>query len=141
VTDPAVAAALLLPPVPVPDADSAGWWEALAGGTLAICRCRGCRRWLHPPLEACRHCGAPTALEPVSGRGTIFSFIVVRHQAVPGHTPPYVVAIVDLDEQRGLRLTGRVDADPARVTIGAAVRAEIRAIGDSGFSGPTFVLD
>jgi uncharacterized OB-fold protein len=132
--------ALLLPPVPVPDADSAAYWESLRQGTLGVCRCTVCRTRMHPPLEACRSCGAPTAIEPVSGSGTVFSFIVVRHQTIPGHAPPYVVAVIELDEQPGLRMTGVIDADPEAVAVGLPVRARIDEIGDTGFAAPTFEL-
>ena len=130
----------LLPPVPVVDTDSAGYWQALERGVFAICRCSACRLWMHPPLERCRRCGAETAFEGVSGRGTVFTYIVVRHPSVPGFVPPYVVALVELDEQPGLRLSAIVQADPAKVTIGAPVRAVIREIGRSGFSSPVFEL-
>lgn len=119
---------LSLPPQPRPDFDSEGFWEATRDGRLAICRCLDCRLWMHPPLERCRKCGAKTAFEPVSGRGTIHSFIVVRHPAVPGYLEslPYVVAIVDLAEQSGLRLPTRLlDADPEKVRIGRSVEAEL----------------
>ncbi len=131
--------ALLLPPVPLPDPDSQGFWDALAADELAICRCADCRRWMQPPMERCRYCGGETAFEPVSGRGSVFSYIVVRHPAVPGHTPPYVVVLVDLDEEPGVRLTGIIDADPADVQIDMAVRADIREIGASGINGVFFV--
>lgn len=132
--------AATLPPVPVPDPVSAGYWESLAGGVFAICRCGDCRRWMHPPQETCRYCGGLTAFEAVTGVGTVFSFIVVRHQSIPGHVPPYVVAIVELDEQPGLRLTALVEAEPSDVAIGAPVRAVIREIGTSGFHAPSFEL-
>jgi len=135
-----VSDALLLPPVPLPDADSEAYWESLRAGTFAISRCSACRTWMHPPLEACRRCGAPTALESVSGKGNVFSFIVVRHPAVPGHAPPYVIAVIELAEQPGLRLTGIVDADPKAVTIGAPVQATVAEIGDSGMFAPRFQL-
>lgn len=130
--------AAALAPVPVPDPDTAGYWESLAAGVFAVCRCTDCRRWMHPPQETCRYCGAATAFEPVSGRGTVFSFVVVRHQSIPGHVPPYVVAVVELDEQPGLRLSGVVEAEPDEVAIGVPVRAVIREIGESGFRAPAF---
>lgn len=126
---------LLLPPIPVPDVESQGFWDALADDRLDLCRCTECRTWMQPPLEHCRRCGAETAFEPASGNGTVYSFIVVRHPAVPGHVPPYVVAMVELDEQPGLRLTGILDLDPDAVEIGMAVTADIREIGDSGING------
>jgi uncharacterized OB-fold protein len=137
VTDPDPA---LESPVPVPDAVSAGFWEAAAEGVLAIARCQTCRSWDHPPQERCRFCAGEMSFEAVSGRGEIFSFIVNRRQFVPGHPPPRVIALVELEEQAGLRLTGLVDADPGEVAIGRPVRAEMAPIGASGWAGPLFRL-
>jgi len=132
--------AFFAPPVPVPDPDTVGFWDALRDGRFVMDRCTECRAWQHPPQEACRRCGGPTTFEAVNGTGTIFSFIVVRQQTVPGHEAPYVIGLVELDEQPGLRLTARVDADPADVTIGARVQARLVEIGDSGFRAPEFEL-
>lgn len=131
---------LLAPPVPVPDVVSAGYWDALAAGTFALARCGDCRRWDHPPQERCRHCAGPMAFEPVSGEGTVFSFIVNRRQFVPGHPAGEVIALVELVEQPGLRVTGLLDADPDRVVIGAPVTVRIAQVGDSGLYAPHFVL-
>ncbi len=131
---------LLSPPLPVPDPDSAGYWQATREGRLALCRCQECRRWLHPALERCRHCDGKTDFEEASGQGTVFSFIVVRHQAVPGHRVPYVVGIIELAEQPGLHLSAIVDADPAAVTVGAPVRARLVEVGTSGLRAPEFTL-
>lgn len=114
-----------LPPQPRPDADTEAFWSATREGRLALCRCTGCALWLQPPLERCRSCAAPTRFETVAGTGSVHSFIVVRHPAVPGYLEalPYVVALVELDEQEGLRLPARlVDADPAAVRVGSGVR-------------------
>lgn len=118
----------LPPPQPEPDADTAGFWQATADGELQICRCQVCGHWHQPPLERCRRCAGPTSFEPVSGRGTVSTYIVQRQPAVVGYfdAVPYVVALVDLDEQAGLRLPGRVvGADRDTVTIGARVRVRI----------------
>lgn len=131
---------LTAPPVPVPDAESAGYWDAARNDELALSRCGDCRTWQHPPQERCRHCGGPTSFEGVTGRGSIFSFIVVRQQMVPGHEVPYVVGIIELEEQPGLRLSARIVATPEDVTIGAPVRVRFADIGDSGFRAPEFEL-
>jgi uncharacterized OB-fold protein len=118
-----------VPPQPVPDEDSAAFWKALADGTLGVCRCTACRRWLQPPLERCPRCWSATSFEPVAGTGEVFSFIVVHQPAVPGYRDqlPYTVALVELDEQRGLRLPGRlVGVAPGEVRIGQRVRVEIQ---------------
>lgn len=124
-------------PVPVPDVDSAGYWEGARAGRLMLCRADQTGEWIHPPQELSSS-GGPTHFEEVSGRGTIFSFIVVRQATVPGHQEPYVVGVIELDEQSGLRLAGIINADPEIVEIGAAVRARLAEIGSSGFRAPEF---
>ncbi|EKF21146.1 hypothetical protein C731_4849 [Mycolicibacterium hassiacum DSM 44199] len=103
-----------------------------------LCRCDDTGRWIHPPLERSRFTGGPVHFEEVSGNGSIFSFIVVRQALVPGRTPPYVIGLVELDEQPGLRINAVIDADPAAVRIGARVRLRIAELG--GFRIPEFVL-
>lgn len=131
----------LVPPQPLPDVDSAGFWEATARGDLALRRCRECGRWQHPPVERCRQCAGPTAFEPVSGTGTVFSYIVMRRASVPGFEDllPYVVATVELDEQPGLRFVARLEGvDPAGVEIGSRVRAEIIPVPGGDYHVPVF---
>ena len=121
-------AASKLPPQPKPNFDTEGFWQATRAGKFSMCRCSECQLWLHPPLERCRKCGGATSFETVSGKGTVYSFIVVRHGAVPGYLEdlPYVVAIIELDEQEGLRLPTRLlDVDANEVEVGQRVEAEL----------------
>ena len=76
----------------------------------------------------------------VSGEGTVFSFIVVRQPTVPGRVPPYVVATVELAEQKGLHLIAVLDADPDRVRVGAAVRARVVPLPGGELQVPEFDL-
>ncbi|WP_375482375.1 Zn-ribbon domain-containing OB-fold protein [uncultured Mycobacterium sp.] len=135
-TDPA-----RLPPVPVPDADSAPYWEGLKQGKLMLCRCDDTGKWIHPPLERSRFTGGRVHFEPVSGKGTVYSFIVVRQALVPGRVAPYVVGLIELDEQPGLRINAVIDCDPAEVRIGQRVALRIVELGNSGYRMPEFVLD
>lgn len=128
------------PPLPVPNVVTAGYWEAAAGGEFVIARCADCRRWDHPPQERCRHCGGMVIFEPVSGRGTIFSFIVNRRQFVPGHPPGEVIALVELEEQPGLRVTGLVDGTSDTIAIGAPVVTRLAPVGQSAFAAPRFEI-
>ena len=116
------------PPAPLIDADSAGFWEATREGRIALCRCTGCGAWLARPLERCNQCAAPTAFEPVAGTGSVYSYIVVHHPAVPAfaHLVPYVIALVEFDE--GPRLPGILlgERGPG-VAIGQRVQAELTA--------------
>lgn len=133
--------ALSIPPQPVPDADTAPFWEATAADRLAMCRCQSCGLWLQPPLDRCRACASPTAFQDVAGTGTVYSFIVQRQPSVPGYLDkvPYVVGLVELDEQRGLRLPARIiGVDPADMSCGMRVRAELTGLPGGDFRVPVF---
>jgi hypothetical protein len=130
----------LAAPVPLPDPETEGFWVATRAGSLAISRCQSCRLWQHPPTETCRHCGEALAFEEVSGRGAVYTFIVIRQATVPGHQAPYVVALVELEEQAGLRLSATVHAEPDAVQIGMRVQAVLQPVSDDGeVIAPSFV--
>jgi hypothetical protein len=127
-------------PVPLPDPDTEAFWSATREGRLTISRCQSCRVWQHPPTENCRRCGGASAFEPVSGRGTVYTFIVIRQATVPGREPPYVVALVELAEQEGLRLSAMVQAEPDAVRVGLPVQAVLEPVSADGeFVAPSFV--
>ena len=59
---------------------------------------------------------------PVSGRATVAAFSVNVHQWLPNFPPPYVVAIIELDEESDVRLTTNImDCAIDEVHIGMAV--------------------
>ena len=101
------------------------FWTGGADGELRFLRCRACGWWLHPPAPICPSClGRDLAVEAASGRATVHTFTVNHQPWYPGLDPPYVVAIVELPEQPGLRLTTNlVGCGPDDVTIGMDVRA------------------
>jgi uncharacterized OB-fold protein len=73
----------------------------------------------------CRECQSDDLVPtPVSGRGVIATYTVNYQQWSPRvAADPYVIALVELDEQPGLRLvTNVVNIAPAGVRIGMRVR-------------------
>lgn len=107
---------------PLTDTNRA-FWTGGADGQLLIQRCVTCRRWVHPPQATCPDDGGALVAEPVSGLGTVFSFTINRHVYNPAVPPPYVIAIVELDEQAGLRFTTNiVNCAPEAVTMEMPVR-------------------
>jgi uncharacterized OB-fold protein len=55
-----------------------------------------------------------------AGTGTVYSYVVHHHPPVPGRTPPYVVALVELTE--GVRMLGEVvGATGDDVSVGTPV--------------------
>jgi len=109
--------------LPTLDDLNRAFWTGGANGELLIQRCAACRRWVHPPVNACPACEGALVAEAVSGHGTIFTFTVNEQQFHPDVAPPYVIAIVVLDEQDDLRLpTNIVNADSDTLQVGTPVR-------------------
>lgn len=120
-------------PRPVPDGVSDFYWEAAARRALAALRCGECRRLHHPPEVACPHCGG-TELHPetLSGRGAVFAATVVRQafDRAFSDAVPYTVALVELDEQPGLRVLTNLVGTRDLVPVGTRVELVVEAHGD-----------
>jgi uncharacterized OB-fold protein len=100
---------------------------------LRVRHCRACGRHHHYPRLACPHCGSDD-LEWItaSGRGTLHSFTVVRQNGIPPfhEQVPFVVGLVDLDED-GARFVAQLpDVAPEDARIGMRVRAVFRPASD-----------
>jgi hypothetical protein len=69
--------------------------------------------------------------EEASGRGTVYSFTVIRQNYARPFRDwiPYVVALVDLEEGPRV-MTNLVDCDPDAVQVGMPVRARFEAVSD-----------
>ena len=120
-------------PRPVPDAESAPYWEAARAHRLSLPRCDDCGLWLFPPRQRCPGCqSSRLRWEALSGKGTVFSRCVMHERLVPGFTPPYLVAQVELQEQAGLLLMCNIlDARPEEVAIGAPVEVAFEDLEDA----------
>jgi len=110
--------------LPAVTPDNEHFWLGGAEGELRFQRCQTCGWWLHPPSPSCPIClGRDLRIEAASGLATVFTYTVNWQAWYPNLDPPYVVAIVELDEQPGLRLTTNlVGIDPDDVAIGQRVR-------------------
>ena len=129
------------PPMPEPTELSRPFWDGAKEHQLIIFRCRECGHHIHPPRPLCDRCLSwSVAPHPVSGRGTLFSYTVTPSAFHPywADRVPYVVALVDLDEEAGVRLmTNLVDCPEDLLRVGLAVEVvfEERA---PGFTLPVF---
>ena len=100
------------------------FWTSGADGTLRFLRCRACGYFVHPPTPVCGRClSRDLAPEAVSGRGTLYSFTVNYQRWNPTVPTPYVIGLVELEEQHDLRLmTNLVNCEPDDVSVGMRVR-------------------
>lgn len=124
---------------PVVSADTAFFWDGLRSGELRIQRWGEVLRHPPGPMDP----GGDLSLAPgylvATGAGTVFSFVVHHHPAVPGKRLPFVIALVELDE--GVRVLGElIGADPAGVRVGMAVRAVFLRV-DDDLTLPAFELE
>lgn len=99
------------------------FWTAGKAGELRMLRCQTCGTWKHPPRPMCDVCrGKDLEYETTSGHGTVYSYVVNHRAWRPGLRVPYVIALVELDDQRNLRLTTNiVGCEPGEVRIGLPV--------------------
>jgi uncharacterized OB-fold protein len=111
------------------------FWRGGRDDRLLILRCQACGYWIHPPSPVCPACLATElAPEPVSGRAEVHAHTVNEYQWIPGFDPPYVIAIVELPEQEGLRLTTNiVGCPPAEVGMGMRVRVTFQHYDENGY--------
>lgn len=108
---------------------------------LQFLYCAGCEYYVHPAGPICPEC-LSERLEPkgVSGRGSVFSYTINYQQWGEEPIDPYVIAIVEMEEQAGLQLTTNiVECDPMKVAIGMAVRVKFEQLRDVYL--PVFVPD
>ncbi len=116
-------------PLPVLDHLTTPFWEGCREHVLRLQKCGACGKAQFPPGPICRSCrSADVTWITGSGRGTVYSWIVVRHP-IPAeiYAPevPYVVALVDLAE--GTRMpTNIVGCAPEDVVAGMQVEIVFR---------------
>jgi len=124
---------------PQEDPETDFFWASGEDGKLRFKRCQDCGFYSHPPTPRCPKClSANMAPEAVSGKATVLTYTVNVQQWVPGQEP-YIIAIVTMDEQDGLRLTtllAGVELDDPNI-IGK--RVEVRFLARDDVWYPTFV--
>ncbi|MCP2339964.1 OB-fold domain-containing protein [Actinomadura rupiterrae] len=110
--------------------DTAFFWDGLKDGELRIQSCADCGALRHPPGPMCPECHSTNrTFRKASGRGAVHSFVVHHHPPVPGRTPPYAVAVVELEE--GVRVLGNViGCDPSEVEVDMPVRVVFERMDD-----------
>jgi uncharacterized OB-fold protein len=100
------------------------FWTGGAQGRLQLLRCRPCGTYVHPPAPVCPAClSRDVAPAVVSGRARVATYTLNHQPWVPSPDHPYAIAIVEIEEQPGLRLMTNVVNCPAEsVRIGMPVR-------------------
>ena len=121
-------------PLPLPDDVTEFFWEGAKAGQLLMQRCRACSKFQFPPDVVCIHCQSlQLEAAPVSGKATLYSYSVVDRAFNAGFVDslPYVLGLIELDEQPGLRMvTNVVDAVADEIRVGMALEVTFESRGD-----------
>ena len=122
-------------PLPALTPETEFFWTAGRDGVLRVQRSLPCGALLFPPTPICPYCHSTDIdVVDVSGRATVVACTTNLHPWLPGFDPPYVVAIVALDEDDRVRLTTNVvGCDPADVHPGLRVAVQFEAQDDVWF--------
>jgi uncharacterized OB-fold protein len=84
--------------IPVPTPETQPFWDGTRAGELRLQRCDACSHSYFPPRPFCPKCASrKVSWYKASGRASLYSY-VIHHRPVPGFTPPYSIAVVELAE-------------------------------------------
>ena len=125
-------------PLPGISDDTRFFWDGARAGKLLIQRCKGCGLLRHPPGPVCPGCHSfEWDTVEASGRGTVYSFVVMHYPEVPPFDHPNPIVLVELEE--GTRLISQiVGIQPGEVRIGQAVQVEFNSFNDGELVLPQF---
>ena len=129
---------ILLPSV---DEVSEPFWEGARRGELRVQQCRATGRLIFPPRPLSPWGQNEPSWIAVSGRGTIWSFVIPHPPLLPQFSAlaPYNVILVALDEDPTIRMVGNLvasedgaidEVDPHAVEIGTPVRVVFQRLTD-----------
>ena len=66
---------------------------------MRLQRCDACANVYFPPRPFCPSCASrKVSVFKASGKGKLYSYVINHRPAAPGFTPPYAIAVVELDE-------------------------------------------
>lgn len=127
-------------PVPVPDEESAPFFDGALQGRLMLLRCRDCATFMSPTAymrvpkrPRCVGCfSADLDWAPSTGRATLYSFVVMHqlYDEAFAADVPYNVCVVETEE--GVRLTSQVvDCANDELEIGMPLQVTFERMSDT----------
>ena len=121
-------------PLPLPDHESQGFWDATRKHELRIQRCTDCRTFRHPPRHHCPNCHSENSeWAKVSGQGKVYGWCEIYQPVLPAFAAsvPYNVVEVALEDAPGVVLTGNMpDSGADEVHVGMAVEVTFDDVDD-----------
>jgi len=118
-------------PLPAITPETRHFWEGAKSGELRLQKCAACSHVYFPPRPFCPKCASrDVSVVRASGKATLYSY-VIHHRAVPGFTPPYSIAVVELEEGPRM-MTNIVDCPqtPEALQLDMKVQVKFEKIDD-----------
>jgi len=125
-------------PTPVPDADTAAFWNAAKERRLIVQRCTGCDQLRFPPADICFRCRCRDFKWNEQRYATLHSWVVVVHPVSQAFADdvPFAIALVELAP--GVRMPTRIiNVDPYSVYEGMPLEVTFKET-EGGFILPEF---
>ncbi len=99
-------------PIPQRTPETQRYWDGCKQHELWLPYCTDCDQPFFYPRFFCPHCfGWKIDWRQASGRGTLYTYAIQYRAQMPGFEPPYVTAIVQLEEGPRL-MTNLVEVEP-----------------------------
>jgi uncharacterized protein len=104
-------------PLPYPTPETQRFWDGCKKHELWLPFCSSCNDYFFYPRPFCPRCFSwNVEWKQASGKGTLYTFAIQYRPQAPGFQPPYVTAIVQLNE--GPRLMTNLlvdDPEPGKI--------------------------
>src|ERR1700710_2819316 len=116
---------------PKPTPETQHFWDGTQAGELRLQRCDACANVYFPPRPFCPSCASrKVSVFKASGKGKLYSYII-HHRPAPGFTPPYSIAVVELEEGPRM-MTNIVDCPqtPEALQLDMKVQVKFEKIDD-----------
>lgn len=99
------------------------FWEGCKRHELLIQRCGDCGTFRHPPRLICHECSSwNTEWVKITGRGIVYSYIVVRNHRNPAFEKDLPIALIELSNAGQVRMVSNlVECKPDDIKIGMPV--------------------
>jgi uncharacterized OB-fold protein len=102
-------------------------WETIRARRWSLQCCDGCGKYRYPPAPCCPNClSLGYTWQPLSGRGTILSWVVFHRQYLPEYPAPYNAVAVQLAEGP-IVISNLVGEEPQGSWIGRTVEVRYEA--------------
>lgn len=110
------------------------FWTGGQRGELMITHCVACDMAIHPAQMVCPACLSGTTPRAAAGTGTVVARTINRQMWSADMVVPFVLAVIELDGEPGVRITARVvDADVESVRIGDRLEVAFEREGEIWF--------